>query len=375
MRVLFIVQGEGRGHFTQALTMESVLRAAGHEVVEMLVGKSGSRELPAFFTRAAKAPVRLFDSPNFLPAPANKRFDIRRSVIYNVLRVPEFVRSVRMLHWRIGAGDVDLVVNFYELLTGITYFFFRPAVPQVSIGHQYLFLHRGFALPKAGRASLAMLRLFTRITSLGAAQRLALSFRPMEGDEARRIAVVPPLLRREVFALKPEGGDYIHGYMLNAGFARTVEEWHRAHPGVALRFFWDKKGAPEVTKVDGTLEFHRLDDQAFLRSLAGCRAYATTAGFESVCEAMYFGKPILMVPAHIEQDCNAFDACRCGAGIAAADFDLGLLDSFASGFSPSPGFRQWAESAASRIVPCLEKASETVPVYPLAHVAEDDIVR
>lgn len=42
--------------------------------------------------------------------------------------------------------------------------------------------------------------------------------------------------------------------------------------------------------------------------MAGCKAYASTAGFESVCEAMYLGKPILMVPAHIEQDCNAYDA-------------------------------------------------------------------
>lgn len=31
------------------------------------------------------------------------------------------------------------------------------------------------------------------------------------------------------------------------------------------------------------------------------------AGFESVCEAMYLGKPLLMVPAHIEQDCNISD--------------------------------------------------------------------
>ena len=113
---------------------------------------------------------------------------------YNVLRVAEFARSVWMLHKRIEAGDVDLVVNFYELLTGITYFLFRPAVPQVSIGHQYLFLHRGFNFPQAGRTSLALLRLFTRMTSLGATKRLALSFRPMPADEAQRIAVVPPLL-------------------------------------------------------------------------------------------------------------------------------------------------------------------------------------
>ena len=43
MRFLFVVQGEGRGHLTQALAMERLLTQAGHEVVEILVGKSNSR--------------------------------------------------------------------------------------------------------------------------------------------------------------------------------------------------------------------------------------------------------------------------------------------------------------------------------------------
>ena len=42
MKVLFIVQGEGRGHLTQAITLEEILRRNGHEVVEVLVGKSNS---------------------------------------------------------------------------------------------------------------------------------------------------------------------------------------------------------------------------------------------------------------------------------------------------------------------------------------------
>lgn len=39
MKILFIVQGEGRGHLTQAISMEKLLRSSGHEVVEVLVGK------------------------------------------------------------------------------------------------------------------------------------------------------------------------------------------------------------------------------------------------------------------------------------------------------------------------------------------------
>lgn len=35
MKFLFIVQGEGRGHLTQAITLEEILRRNGHEVVEV----------------------------------------------------------------------------------------------------------------------------------------------------------------------------------------------------------------------------------------------------------------------------------------------------------------------------------------------------
>ena len=102
---------------------------------------------------------------------------------------------------------------------------------------------------------------------------------------------------------------------LNSGFADSVEEFHTIYPEVPLRFFWDKADADEVTRIDETLSFYQIDDVKFLNGMAGCRAYATTAGFESICEAMYLGKPVLMVPAHIEQDCNAHDAMRAGAGI------------------------------------------------------------
>ena len=52
MKFLFIVQGEGRGHLTQAITLEDMLQRNGHEVVEVLVGKSSSRTLPGFFNRS-----------------------------------------------------------------------------------------------------------------------------------------------------------------------------------------------------------------------------------------------------------------------------------------------------------------------------------
>lgn len=355
MKILFIVQGEGRGHLTQAITLEKLLRNNGHEVVEVLVGKSESRRLPGFFNRSIHAPIRQFISPNFLPTHANRRVNLPRSIIYNLLKFPTYTESMYYIRHRIEETGAELVINFYELLTGLAYFFLRPHVPCVCIGHQYLFLHKDFIFPKKNRMSLFFLNLFTRMTSLGAVHRLALSFRPMKEDSRQRITVVPPLLRADVSRQETFQGNYIHGYMLNSGFSESVMQWHRLHPEISLRFFWDHWEEEPVKNVDETLSFYQLDDVEFLRQMAGCKAYASTAGFESVCEAMYLQKPILMVPVHIEQECNAFDAEQNGAGIVDENFNLSNLLIFSERYRPNVQFRRWVESAEYIILNEIER--------------------
>ena len=95
--------------------------------------------------------------------------------------------------------------------------------------------------------------------------------------------------------------------------------------------------------------FHQLDDNKFLKQMAGCHAYASTAGFESICEAMYMGKPILMVPAHIEQECNAHDAMLAGAGIVSNDFELGNLLDFSRRYAPDSRFVFWVNNIGMTI--------------------------
>lgn len=353
MKVLFVVQGEGRGHLTQAISMERLLRSAGHEVVEVLVGKRAKKRLPGFFSRSVTAPIKHFESPNFLPTQANQRANLPRSVAFNVLKMPTYIESMMFIRHRIKESGAELVINFYELLTGLTYLVFAPEVPYICIGHQYLFLHPDLKLPEEGRVSRFLMNMFTRMTSYGAKMRLALSFRPMESSG--NLHVVPPILRHEVFCQEVTAGDYIHGYMVNAGFSESVDKWHRERPDVPLRFFWDRWDEEPVKRVDDTLSFYQLDDEEFLRQMAGCRAFASTAGFESVCEAMYLGKPILMVPAHIEQECNAFDAMQSGAGIADDEFRIDRLLEFASTYKPDMRFRYWAESADYVIMDAIEK--------------------
>ena len=95
---------------------------------------------------------------------------------------------------------------------------------------------------------------------------------------------------------------------------------------------------------DETLTFHKINSEKYLRMLASCNALVTTAGFESVCEAMYLGKPVMMVPVpnHFEQDCNAMDGVISGAGVMSKAFDLSvMLDYLPRHIDQSGKFRAW----------------------------------
>jgi hypothetical protein len=153
----------------------------------------------------------------------------------------------------------------------------------------------------------------------------------------------------------PTEGDYIHGYILNSGYSEELKKWSQQSPEQKLHFFWDKKGASSITSLTPSLDMHLLDDTLFLKYMAGCKAYATTGGFESVCEAMYMQKPVLMVPTHIEQECNVIDALQSGAGVSANEFELDQLIDYLPYYTKSITFRHWAEKAEIIFIQELER--------------------
>jgi uncharacterized protein (TIGR00661 family) len=176
--------------------------------------------------------------------------------------------------------------------------------------------------------------------------KLALSLTRESDLPEERLTVSPPLLRQEVFRLEPSSGGHILIYILNHAYAEEIRVWHRANPGTELHCFYDRPGAPEAERVHRNLTFHRLDGAKFLTMMASCRAVVCTAGFESVCEAAWLGKPLLVVPVenHAEQRLNALEVARAGFGIADRIFNLDRLQELPPRLDNSR-FRAWVGQA------------------------------
>lgn len=325
MKFMFIVQGEGRGHMTQAISLEQLLNKLGHEVCCVAIGKCKQREIPEFVYRKLKVPIFKFESPNFFKDKKGKGILISKTMAYNILRYRVFLKSLRLLDELATNFKPDIILNFYDILGGLYNFYYRPTARFWTIGHQYLMNHPDFIFAPHSPLQKALFKLNTSITSLGAEKMLALSFRPMTPNgNLKKLLVLPPLLRNELRNLKTSEGNYYLTYLVNAGYADEVLQFAKHHPEFKICVFWDKKGAPSIYKPLPNVTFHQLNDSLFLEKMANCKAFLSTAGFESICEAMYLGKSVLTMPVkgQYEQACNALDAVRSGAGITSSEFDF-----------------------------------------------------
>lgn len=353
MRFLFVIQGEGRGHMTQAVSLKNILEAKGHSVEKIIIGTSQGRVIPEFIRQEFGGREVAIPSPNFALDKRGRKVRLLKTIAVNLMHLPRFVSSVWRVKELIKVVKPDMVVNFYDLLAGLTFYFYRFQIPFVCVGHQYLTLHPDFPFPRGNGFQRFLLKWHTRLTALRAHKLLALSFRYMDTKPGSRLIVVPPLLRKMVMDKSPEKGDFFLGYLLNKAYADEVVNWHKKYPTEKAHFFWDNQEAEEETIIHRNLIFHRLSDTKFVDFMSRCKGVVTTAGFESVCEAMYLGKPVLMVPTygHYEQQCNATDAIMAGAGIQAKNFAIERLADYVPHYrSDQKKIQHWVDSACKQFV-------------------------
>ena len=214
------------------------------------------------------------------------------------------------------------------------------------MGHQYLLLNRHFKSISEKRVDQFLLHINTKITAIGSKKFLGLSFREMPDDLEKNIYVVPPLLRQEVKKIVPVAGKSWLMYVTHYKLADQIISWAKTNKEFTLDCFWDHPEKKEIYCPCENLTFHPIDAEKYLAKMSTCAGLISTAGFESVAEAMYLKKPVMMVPIpnHIEQMINAYDGEISGAGIAAKSFDLEIFKRYLEDNNYNPkSYFSWEE--------------------------------
>jgi uncharacterized protein (TIGR00661 family) len=359
MKMMFCVLGEGRGHMTQAMAVKEMVEAAGHQIVAVTLGASAQRPMPGYFASAMKISVRQLPTLEF--KYKNSRSVSNAATLLGVFgKLPKYFRILRQLDDIIRETQPDVIINFFEPMAAFYAITRRKRPPVVAIGHQFMFQHPGYVRSSHLWKQLLSMQIYTRL--LGArATKLALSLYAAPDLPGKRIVVGPPILRKQLFGLESNSrGDFVLVYLLNHGYAGQIIAWSAKNPQTKLHCFYDKPDAPVEFQHSLSLTFHQLDGEKFLQMMAECRHVVCTAGFESVSEAAWLGKPLFLVPVenHVEQQVNALDAQQFGIGIAEKSFNLDRLAELPDHL-PVEKFRTWVDCAAEKLFAAIKHAADS----------------
>ena len=295
-RILYGVMGDAGGHVSEALTISQEMPE--HEFLFLGGGKTHDLK---------KWGYNVEDVPMLSTFYKNNRVDIFRTT-ENALRA---LFSTRRIRKRVA----DIIRNFDPDLILTNYEYFTPLAaadlgrPCVSIDHQHILTHCSYVPPETQVLSRLMTCSSVRHLFSNSLVFLIVSFFHLPPINPETTVVLPPVIRAAARETTSIEGDHVLVYQTSPTFFTLFPTLTKIDAKFIIYGFGDKPS-------ENNLVFKPNSSETFLEDLASCRYAIINGGHNVICEAIYFGKPILCFPIAnaYEQYFNAYYVSHLGYG-------------------------------------------------------------
>jgi len=301
MRIVYGVQSTGRGHLARFSALKPLLDADGHELLIII---SGRDEPPRFFLESIGATRYERMTGYKMVDDGVGGISKRGTAKAFIADIPDLLSRLYQGHKLISAFDPDLIISDFDPITGSP--MVAPSVFKVGIGNWAMARQRGAVhLPKT-RIARFNTNLAAKLSTSGVDVLLGCHFYPCDEN------CLPPILRPDIRELTPTNEGHLPVYHSFQGRLESIATYASRHNTRDIVVY----GYPvRPAGMPANMRFETRSEQ-FLHDLATCDAYVGTAGFQSVCEAFYLGKKIIVQPidGHYEQKWNAAKLEELGLG-------------------------------------------------------------
>jgi uncharacterized protein (TIGR00661 family) len=303
-RILYGVMGNTYGHVMRTLAI--VEQMPEHEFCFV-----GGGRVPAAL--AGKG-YRLLEVPVLRTVHRHGRVSVTRVAGQIAGRLRELPGVVRKLGREIESFQPDLAICDREFYLPIACRL--AALRCVSLDHSHVLKACRYPVPPSQRLSWSLAMLndyalfdFTRHHLIVSFFHPPLRRRWRRGRDQDEL--LPPVLRPAVTRLQPQAGDHVLVYQTSATFRPLLAPLAELKRPVIVYGY----GA-EAEHRRGNITFKPYDERAILEDLAGCAYAVVNGGHNLICEALYFGKPVLCFPIArlFEQFINAWHVRALGYG-------------------------------------------------------------
>ncbi len=311
-KIIYALSGEGRGHTSRGIAISDELRRCGDEVL-FCCGGTAREILEARGERV-------------LPAPALRQViqenevQLARTIACNWRHIFDMPNTVARLADLFASERADLLITDFEAFSPRAAR--RIGLPVISFNHQQVVTETKYQLPMRYWLNALFIGAAIKLIAPSDPEHILLTsfFFPPVKDPART-TLAPPIIRPSVKALTPTRGEHVLVYYNQTERADYVVDELRRIPGSFILYNFP---IPEHPEDYPNLLFKEPSLEGFLEDLASSKAVICTAGFTLISEALYLGKPLLVVPNRgiFEQTLNALFLEREGMGMSVTDRSL-----------------------------------------------------
>ncbi len=295
-RILYGVMGNTYGHIMRSLAIAT--RLSEHEF---------------YFVGGGRVPEILHNYPVFqVPVLRTvhhqQKVSISRTVAQIIQRGVEIPWIVRSLTNLIEQWQPDLAICDREFFLPIAAH--RTGLKCLSIDHSHILKDCVYPVPMSQKLSWSLAMINDCLLFDFTKHNLIVSFFHPPQKKCSSSELFPPVLRPDLFQIKPSLGDHVLVYQTSSTFPELIQALSHLEKRVIVYGFRNQY------EIHGNLIFKPFNFTSILEDLASCAYCIVNGGHNVICEALYFGKPIFCFPVSclFEQFINAWHVAHLGYG-------------------------------------------------------------
>ena len=289
-KILYAVCGEGMGHaIRSAVIIKHLLKK--NEAIIVSDNKA--------FDYLSERFENVYKISGYNIVYDNNEVRNLKTLIRAMKSLPgDLKRNLLFLYRSIKEFKPDFILSDFEPFSNMIANFMR--IPLISISNQHILTKTKMKLSKNFQSRM-ITKIVNRLYAVRPKKYLITTFFYPEVKNKKRASLFPPILREEVFSLRPALKDHVLVYQTSKTYEKLVPILKKIVNQKFIVYGLDKN------KKERNVIFRKFNEDKFLKELASSKAVITNGGFTLIGEALHLGKPILSVPVRkqYEQTLNA----------------------------------------------------------------------
>ncbi|MBS3763215.1 MAG: hypothetical protein KGZ25_07940 [Planctomycetes bacterium] len=299
MRILYGIQSTGKGHLSRFLGLRPHFREDGHK---LCVIASGYETPPDYFLEAiSDYEYHRFKGISYVGNGQGGVSETRTTAAF-LKNFPRLMDEIAKAHRLVRDFQPDVIVSDFEPITACPVV--APDIPKIGLSHQSAVLSPGVHHPPGLPFAKLSTRTVVSIFTAGLNHKFGSHFYPANHY------CLPPIIRPAILNAKRENRGHIIAYYTMPGLLPEIKNYALTHSDRQF-IIYGAKGEKDSANIH-----YEQDRSQFAQDLASCDTYVGTAGFQSISEAFFLGKKIVVKPlaGQYEQIWNAAQLEHYGMG-------------------------------------------------------------